>query len=344
MWLPVNTKIQLDESAGSVNDISTKLIGTGSYVPELKLTNELLESMIDTNDEWIVKRTGIKERRVAQNMATWELALEAGRRALADAKFAADELDLILVGTVTPDFFTPSVACMVQGKLGATHAMAFDLSAACSGFVYCLEVADSFIQSGKAKNVLIICAETLSRIVDYKDRSTCVIFGDGAAAAVLQASDTEDGILATYMRADGIMGECLKAQALPIEDPLKEPRQVHEDRFVHMEGKEVFRFTAAAVPEAIDAVLGKAGMTADQIDWFVLHQANIRILNMITTRYGLDPDKVYINIDRFGNTSSVSVPLCLDEMRKNGQIQPGQCIVVCGFGGGLTYGAAVIRI
>lgn len=330
--------------AGSVNDINTKLIGTGSYVPEFKLTNELLESMVDTNDEWIVKRTGIKERRVAQNMATWELALEAGRRALSDAALCAEELDLILVGTVTPDYFTPSVACLVQGKLGASHAMAFDLSAACSGFVYCLEVADSFIQSGKAKNVLIICAETLSRIMDYKDRSTCILFGDGAGAAVVQASNTADGVLSTYMRADGTLGECLKAQALPIENPLAEPRQVHEDRFLHMAGSEVFRFTAAAVPEAIDTVLDQAGMTAEQIDWFVLHQANVRILNMITTRYGLDEKKVYVNIDRFGNTSGVSVPLCLDEMRKSGQLQPGQCIVVCGFGGGLTYGAAVIRI
>lgn len=327
-----------------MNDIGTKLIGTGSYVPEFKLTNELLESMVDTNDEWIQKRTGIKERRIAQNMATWEMALEAGRSALCDAKLSAQELDLILVGTVTPDFFTPSVACMVQGKLGADRAMAFDLSAACSGFVYCLEVADSFIQSGKAKNVLIICAETLSRIVDYKDRSTCVIFGDGAAAAVMQASDTDDGVLATYMRANGVLGECLKAHALPQENPLEEPRKAHDDRFLQMAGSEVFRFTAAAVPEAIDAVLHEAGMTAEQIDWFVLHQANVRILNMITTRYGLDPDKVYVNIDRFGNTSGVSIPLCLDEMRKNGQLRPGQCIVVCGFGGGLTYGAAVIRI
>ncbi len=327
-----------------MNKIGTKLIGMGSYLPELKLTNEMLESMVDTNDEWIQKRTGIAERRIAQNMATWELALEAGRRALADAEISADALDLIIVGTVTPDYFTPSVACMVQGKLGAVHAMAFDLSAACSGFVYCLEVADSFIQAGKAKNILIICAETLSRIVDYKDRSTCVIFGDGAGATVLQASEGEASILSTYMRADGRLGEFLKARALPIEDPLAQPRLAHEDRFLNMAGSEGFRFTAVAVPEAIDAVLERANMTVDQIDWFVLHQANVRILNMITTRYGLNPDKVYVNINHFGNTSGASVPLCLDEMKKNGQLQSGQRIVVCGFGGGLTYGAAVIRI
>ncbi|OUP53878.1 3-oxoacyl-ACP synthase [Butyricicoccus pullicaecorum] len=313
-------------------------------MPDLKLTNEMLESMVDTNDEWIVKRTGIRERRIAQNTATWELALEAGRRALEDAALDASELDLIIVGTATPDFFTPSVSCMVQGKLGASKAMAFDLSAACSGFVYSVDVADSFIRAGKAKNVLVICAETLSRIIDYTDRSTCVIFGDGAAAAVFQASEQE-GVLTTYMRANGTLGECLKAQCLPVEDPLAQgPRAVCDHRFLKMAGSDVFRFTASAVPEAIDAVLHQANMTADQIDWFVLHQANVRILQMVTTRYGLDPKKVYVNIDRYGNTSGVSVALCLDEMRKNGQLKAGQHIVISGFGGGLTYGAALIRI
>ena len=327
-----------------MNNIGTRLIGTGSYMPDLKLTNEMLESMVDTNDEWIVKRTGIRERRIAQNTATWELALEAGRRALEDAALDASELDLIIVGTATPDFFTPSVSCMVQGKLGASKAMAFDLSAACSGFVYSVDVADSFIRAGKAKNVLVICAETLSRIIDYTDRSTCVIFGDGAAAAVFQASEQE-GVLTTYMRANGTRGECLKAQCLPVEDPLAQgPRAVCDHRFLKMAGSDVFRFTASAVPEAIDAVLHQANMTADQIDWFVLHQANVRILQMVTTRYGLDPKKVYVNIDRYGNTSGVSVALCLDEMRKNGQLKAGQHIVISGFGGGLTYGAALIRI
>lgn len=327
-----------------MNNIGTRLIGTGSYMPDLKLTNEMLESMVDTNDEWIVKRTGIRERRIAQNTATWELALEAGRRALKDAALDASELDLIIVGTATPDFFTPSVSCMVQGKLGASKAMAFDLSAACSGFVYSVDVADSFIRAGKAKNVLVICAETLSRIIDYTDRSTCVIFGDGAAAAVFQASEQE-GVLTTYMRANGTLGECLKAQCLPVEDPLAQgPRAVCDHRFLKMAGSDVFRFTASAVPEAIDAVLHQANMTADQIDWFVLHQANVRILQMVTTRYGLDPKKVYVNIDRYGNTSGVSVALCLDEMRKNGQLKAGQHIVISGFGGGLTYGAALIRI
>lgn len=327
-----------------MSNIGTRLIGTGSYVPDLKLTNEMLEHMVDTSDEWIVKRTGIQERRIAQNQPTWELALHAAQDALYDAHLEASALDLIIVGTVTPDFFTPSVACMVQGKLGATHAMAFDLSAACSGFVYCVDVVDSFIRAGKAKNVLVICAETLSRIIDYTDRSTCILFGDGAAAAVFQADPDTDGVLTTYMRANGLLGECLKAQALPQEDPLSNSRPYHANRFLDMAGSEVFRFTAAAVPEAIDAVLQQANMDVSQIDWFVLHQANVRILNMIESRYGLDPHKVYVNIERFGNTSGVSVPLCLDEMRKKDLLRPGQHIVICGFGGGLTYGAALIRI
>lgn len=328
-----------------MSDIGTILIGTGSCVPDCKLTNEMLEGMVDTNDAWIVKRTGIRERRIAQGKATWEIALEAAQQALADAALDPAALDLILVGTVTPDFYTPSVACMVQGKLGAKQAFAFDLNAACSGFVYCTDVADSFIRAGKAKNVLVICAETLSRIIDYRDRTTCVLFGDGAAAAVYQASDAEPGILATYMRADGTLGECLKAGALPVEDPFAADRSYSSDyRFLHMSGNEVFRFTAAAVPEAIEAVLTQAVLPAQEIDWFVLHQANERILRMITTRYGLNPDKVYMNMDRFGNTSSASIPLCLDEMKRNGLLQKGQRIVLCGFGGGLTYGAALIQI
>lgn len=329
-----------------MNNIGTILIGTGSAVPDFTLTNQMLESMVDTSDEWIVKRTGIRERRIAKGKATWEIALEAAQNALADAGLDPLALDLIITGTVTPDFFTPSVACMVQGKLGAKNAFAFDLNAACSGFVYAADVADSFIRSGKAKNVLVVCAETLSRIINYQDRSTCVIFGDGAGAAVFQASDTEPGILARYMRADGTLGECLKARALPAEtDPFAAERLAPSElRFLEMSGSEVFRFTAAAVPEAIETVLREGGCTAGDVDWFVLHQANERILRMIVTRYGLDPRKVYMNIERFGNTSSASIPLCLAEMRKNGLLRKGQRIVLCGFGGGLTYGAILIQI
>lgn len=327
--------------------IGTRLIGTGSCVPDFVLSNQILEGLVDTSDAWIQKRTGIRERRIAKGQATWEIALQAAQRALADAAVDPQELDLILVGTVTPDTFTPSVACMVQGKLGAVNAFAFDLNAACSGFVYSVDVADSYIRAGKAKTVLVICAETLHRIIDYTDRTTCVLFGDGAGAAVFQADASDaGGVHATYMRADGTLGECLKAEALPVEaEPLSTARGVDpQARFLHMEGSEVFRFTAAAVPQAIEAVLQKSGCSADQVDWFVLHQANDRIIRMVVQRYGLDPAKVYVNIDRFGNTSSASIPLCLDEMRRSGRLQAGQRVVLCGFGGGLTYGAVLLDI
>lgn len=326
--------------------IRTVLLGTGSCVPDFKLTNAMLEQLVDTSDEWIVKRTGIRERRIAMGKATWEIAFEAAKKALSDAGVAAEDLDLIITGTVTPDSYTPSVACVIQGKLGAKNAFAFDLSAACSGFVYSTDVADSYIRMGKAKRVLVVCAEVLSRLVDFTDRSTCCIFGDGAAAAVYGASETEEGILATHMAADGTMGEALNAGALPVEqDPLSGSREFSSSyRFVKMAGNDIFRFTANAVPETIESVLGRAGKTAADVDWFILHQANDRILQMIAKRYGLASEKVYVNIDRFGNTSSASVPLCLDEMRGKGLLKKGQLAVLCGFGGGLTYGSVLIRI
>ena len=250
-----------------------------------------------------------------------------------------------MVSTVTPDSFTPAVSCVLQDKLHAAHAMAFDLSAACSGFVYASDVADGYIRSGKAKNVLVVSVERLSSIVDYTDRSTCVIFGDGAGAVVYSAAE-DTGILATYMRANGALGASLVAGALPVEeDPFTGDRTVPEkNRYLKMAGSDVFRFTANAVPEAIDQVIQQAGMAADDVDWYVLHQANQRILHMVATRYGLDEKKVYVNIDRFGNTSSASIPLCLAEMKENNLFKPGQTLVMSGFGGGLTYGALLMKI
>lgn len=315
-------------------------------MPAYRLTNSRLEELVDTNDEWIVKRTGIRERRISMGETTWEMGLKAAEAALADSGVAADELDLILVSTVTPDSYTPTVSCNIQDKLGASKAMAFDLSAACSGFVYASDVADSYIRSGKAKNVLIVSVERLSSIIDYTDRTTCVIFGDGAGAAVYTASDDGSGILSTYMRADGSLGQSLFASALPVEsNPLDGERNFDSrSRFLKMGGSEVFRFTSRAVPDAIDNALTRAGLEAGDIDWFVLHQANQRILHMVATRYGLDEEKVYVNIDRFGNTSSASIPLCLAEMKEKNLIHSGQTILISGFGGGLTYGAIVIKL
>ena len=273
------------------------------------------------------------------------MGLQAAQAALADAGIDGAALDLILVSTVTPDSLTPAVSCVLQDKLGAKHAAALDLNAACSGFIYASDVADSYIRAGKAKTVLVVSAERLSSIVDYTDRTTCVLFGDGAGAAVYAAGQ-EGGILSTYLRADGSLGQSLFAGALPPEDdPLRGDREIAaKHRFLKMAGSEVFRFTAAAVPESIDMAMQRAGLTASQVDWFVLHQANLRIVKMVADRYGLDMDKVYVNIDRFGNTSSASIPLCLAEMQHKGLLRPGQTLVMSGFGGGLTYGAIALKL
>lgn len=328
------------------SEIFSKIIGIGSYIPDYRLTNSRLEELVDTSDEWIVKRTGIRERRIARGKATWEIALAAAQAALDDAGLDAADLDLILVSTVTADSLTPTVSCVLQDKLGAARAAAFDLNAACSGFVYASDVADSYIRAGKAKNILVVSAERLSSIVDYTDRSTCVLFGDGAGAVVYTASEQPGGVLSTYLRADGALGQSLFAGGLlPEDDPMTGDRNIPAaHRFLKMAGSDVFRFTAVAVPDSIDNALTRAGLTAADVDWFVLHQANLRILKMVTDRYGLDPDKVYVNVDRFGNTSSASIPLCLAEMKEKGLLKPGQTIVASGFGGGLTYGGLVIKL
>lgn len=325
--------------------IGTIIKGSGSYLPELRLTNEMLTHMVDTSDEWIVQRTGIRERRIAVNTTTEQLAVPAAQRALEDAAVTADEIDLIIACTATPDSYTPSLSCRVQYALGASRAAAFDLSAACSGFVYATDVADTYLRSGKAKTILVVCAENLSRIVDYTDRTVCCIFGDGAAAVVYQWDEEQEGILATQLGADGSRGDALLARALPVEDPFCTEREVcGANRFLQMNGKEVFRFTAHAVPDAIDAVLEKSGLTAEQIDWIVPHQANLRILDMVCRRYGLDRERVYVNLPKVGNTSSASIPICVDEMRREGLLKQGQRAIFVGFGGGLTYGSILIRI
>ncbi len=325
--------------------MGSKITGFGAYLPPETLTNSRLEGLVNTNDEWIVQRTGIRERRSARGEGTAALAAKAARRALADAGRSPGELDLIIAATVTPDCFTPSAACLVQAELGAVNAAAFDLSAACSGFVYALDTADSFIRSGKFRTVLILGAETLSRIIDYTDRSTCILFGDGAGAAVVEASE-ENGVLSTYLWADGASGHVLRAQALPQdENPFgtRAPREI-SDRAVSMAGGEVLRFSLSEAPKAMDEALRRAGLTIADIDWVVPHQANKRIISGIIRRYHLPEDKVYMNIDRFGNTSSATIPICLAEMREHGLLASGQRLLLVGFGGGLTAASAVIAL
>lgn len=324
--------------------IGSILTGTGSFLPETRLTNQMLEQMVDTTDEWIVQRTGIRERRIGVQMSAFDLAFPAAQRALEDAGKSPEDIDLIIAATVTPDSYTPTLGCRLQAALGAKNAFAFDLSAACSGFVYATDVADSYLRCGKAKCVLIVCAEVLSRIIDYTDRTVCCLFGDGAGAAVYEWSDEENGIVSTYMRADGANGDALFAQALAAEDPFAPEREKGASRFLKMDGHTVFRFTARAVPDAIDGVLKRSGTDISDVDWIVPHQANARILEMVTRRYGLAPEKVYRNLEHVGNTSSASVPICLDEMRKQGLLHKGQTALFVGFGGGLTYGAVLIRL
>ncbi len=325
--------------------MGSQITGFGAYLPPQRLTNGRLEQLVDTNNDWIVQRTGIRERRIANGEGTAQLAAKAARRALEDAGKTPADLDLIVAATVTPDRFTPSLACMVQAELGAANAAAFDISAACSGFVYALDIADSFLQAGKFRTALILGAETLSRIVDYSDRSTCILFGDGAGAAIVEASPV-NGVPATYLWADGAQGGVLCAQALPLgEDPLGErvPQDIHS-RAVHMAGGEVLRFSLSEAPRAMDEALRRAGLTIDDIDWVVPHQANKRIISGIIRRYRLPEEKVYVNIDRFGNTSSATIPICLAEMRERGLLQKGQRLLLVGFGGGLTAASAIIQI
>lgn len=325
--------------------MGSQITGFGAYLPPQRLTNGRLEELVETSSEWIVQRTGIEERRIAQGEGTADLAVQAARNALRDAGRRPEDLDLIIAATVTPDCFTPSLACMVQAALGAARAAAFDISAACSGFVYALDIADSFLRAGKFRTILILGAETLSRIVDYSDRSTCILFGDGAGAAVVEAS-VENGVPATYLWADGAQGGVLRAQALPQgEDPFGS--RVSQDircRAVSMAGGEVLRFSLSEAPRAMDEVLRRAGLSIADIDWVVPHQANKRIISGIIRRYHLPEEKVYVNIDRFGNTSSATIPICLAEMRERGLLQKGQRLLLVGFGGGLTAAAAIIQI
>lgn len=325
------------------------LIGTGSYVPNFVLTNEILETIVDTNDEWIVKRTGIRERHIAPGMTTWQLGVEAGRKALQNAGVAPEEVDMLILSTCTPDTFSPTVSGYVQEALGVKKAAAVDINACCTGFCYASDIADSYIKAGKAKIILVVSSETLHRITDYTDRGTCVLFGDAAGAAVFRASEDDAdpaGILSTFMAADGSGADYLYMEALPVEeDPLHSDRKYSEkNRFLKMQGAAVVRFTASAVPYAIDMALQRAGLTAADVDWVVPHQANLRILQIIAQKFSIPQDKIYVNMDKYGNTSSASIPLCLDEMREKGLLQKGQTIVCAGFGGGMTYGAFVLRL
>lgn len=326
------------------NNKSVGIIGMGCYVPEKVLTNHDLEKMVETSDEWIVDRTGIRERRIADaTMATSDLAAKAAEAAIANAGITADDIDLIIVATATPDMFFPSVACLVQDKLKASKAAAFDLAAGCSGFVYGLVTGSQFIRTGLYKHVLVIGAETLSKILDWQDRNTCVLFGDGAGAAVLGVVEEGYGILGSDLGADGAGGDLLKIPGGGSRNPSTADTVANRLHYVHMNGNEVFKFAIKVMGEAAVRALHNAGLEHDDVDCLVPHQANIRIIQSAAKRLKLPMEKVMINVDKYGNTSAASIPIALNEAVQSGKIKKGDTVVLVGFGAGLTWASCVIK-
>lgn len=325
----------------------TRIIGTGSSLPGQIVTNDDLSKIMDTSDEWISSRTGIRERRLVKEETTASMSAEAAKKALDNAGVAAEEVDLIIVGTITGDYVTPSTACQVQALLGAVNATAFDINAACSGFIFALHTAHMYLQSGAYKTALVLGAETLSKIMDWNDRSTCVLFGDGAGAAVVRAFETKKtvaeskGILSFEQKSDGARGMVLACRDRVNNNPLVQNPVTQT--YVHMDGQEVYKFAVSTVPASIQKVLKEAELTTGDIKYFVLHQANIRIIQSVAKRLKENVDKFPLSLDHCGNISAGSVPILLDEMNKKGMLQTGDKIVMSGFGGGLTWASTVLE-
>lgn len=321
------------------------ILGAGFYAPEKVLTNQQLEQMVETNDEWIVTRTGIKERRIASaDEATSDLAYEAAVRAIEQAGITAEEIDLIVVATITPDMTFPATACLVQEKLGASQAAAYDLSAACSGFIYALANAQNFIATGIYKYALVIGAECLSKITDYTDRNTCILFGDGAGAVVIGPVEEGRGFRSFELGADGSGGELLKLSGGGSRHPASIETIENKLHYISMAGSEVFKFAVRIMGSAAEEALKKAGIEKQDVDLLIPHQANIRIIQAALNRLDLTDDKCIINLDRYGNASAASIPIALAEAIEEGRAKVGDTIVLVGFGGGLTWGAAVLNL
>jgi 3-oxoacyl-[acyl-carrier-protein] synthase III len=317
--------------------------GTGSYAPAKVLTNADLEQMVATSDEWIRERTGIRERRLAATgEACSDLAAQAGKRALAAAGLTATDLDMILVATCTGDYPLPATACLVQHQLGATKAAACDLSAACCGFVYALSVADAYVKSGM-RHVLVIGAEVMSAITDWTDRNTCVLFGDGAGAVVVSASDGEHGILSTHLRSDGTLCELIMVPGGGSRTPLSEKVVEERLQYIKMKGNETFKVAVRTLEEIARTTLSANNLRVEDVDLYVPHQANIRILKAVIERLGLPVEKVLLNVDRYGNTSAASIPIALDEAVREGRVKAGSLVMLGAFGAGLTWASALLR-
>lgn len=325
--------------SGWVRRMTTRIVGTGSYVPEQIVTNDDLAKIVETNDEWIRSRTGIGARRIATNEGTSYMAAEASVNALENAGVKPEEIDLILLATSSPDYCFPNGACEVQGRIGAINAACFDISAACTGFVYALNTAHAFISSGIYKAALVIGADVLSKLIDWTDRGTCVLFGDGAGAVVVKADET--GILGMNMHSDGTKGGVLTCGSRTNGNFLlgKKP----ELGYMTMDGQEVFKFAVKKVPQCITEVLEDTGVKAEDVRYFAIHQANYRIIESIAKRLKVNVDRFPVNMEHYGNTSGASVPILLDELNRKGMLSAGDKVVLSGFGAGLTWGAALLE-
>lgn len=316
-----------------------KILGTGRSLPDKCLTNDDIAKIVDTSDEWIKSRVGIEKRHIAENETTTSMAADAAKKALIDAKVNAEDIELIIVASVTGDNAVPATACQVQDIIGATNAMAFDINSACAGFDVALNTVIAYFGAGIYKTALIIGAETLSGIVDWEDRSTCVLFGDGAGAAVVQYS--EDGLADFIQGADGGRGAALNKPNAPVKNPFK--KGTDKEIGLYMDGQAVFKFAVKTVPQCIEELLKKNNLEKDDIKYYIIHQANKRIIQSVAKRMGESEHKFPSNVSKYGNTSGASIPILLDEMNENKMLNPGDKIILCGFGGGLSWGATLIK-
>ncbi|MFC1557253.1 beta-ketoacyl-ACP synthase III [candidate division KSB1 bacterium] len=320
------------------------IAGTGHAVPETILTNADLEKMVETSDEWITSRTGIKQRHISKNgQLTSDISAQAAQYALEDAGVTPEEIDVIILGTVSGDADFPATACYVQDKIGAVNASAFDISAACSGFVYALSLANTILTDGFHENILVIGAETLSRITNWKDRNSCVLFGDGAGAVVVKKTRDEKGILSFFMKSDGRLSHLLMNPGHRNGKVFKDPDGNRIPPYIYMQGREVFKHAVRSMEEACAVALERADKSIDQVNLLIPHQANIRIIESLAARVNIEREKVYVNVDRYGNTSAGSIPIALDEARKTGKLKEGDLCLMTVFGGGFTWGSALVQ-
>lgn len=320
--------------------MNAKIIGTGCQLPAYVADNHYLATLVETSDEWIVERTGIRKRHLVREETTTSMAADAAKKALADSGLSAGDIELLIVATISADTETPSTACRVQAELGACRAVAFDINAACSGFLYAVHIADAFMKAGIYRNALLIGAETLSKLVDWTDRSTCILFGDGAGAAVLQAAE-KGGVLSQSVGSSGSKWDVLSCMGRPNRNLLC--RDEGTSGYLHMDGQAVFKFAVKTVPVCVEDVLQKTGISADEVKYFILHQANSRIIQSVAKRLGQPEEKFPMNLDQCGNTSAASLPILLAQMNGQGMLQKGDKLVLSGFGAGLTWGACLME-